>query len=74
MKMLSLELEDILDNNMNKADKVNVSTTFPVRGLQAFSILYIHTQNNINDPIRSSSLSRSPRNTADVDSPTTHPP
>jgi hypothetical protein len=23
------------------------ATTFPVRGLQAFSILYIHTQNNI---------------------------
>ncbi len=26
MKMLSLELEDILDGNMDKADKVNVST------------------------------------------------
>jgi hypothetical protein len=26
MKMLSLELEDILDNNMDKAGKANVST------------------------------------------------
>jgi hypothetical protein len=26
MKMLSLELEDIPDDNMDKADKVNVST------------------------------------------------
>ncbi len=26
MKMLSLELEDILDDNMDKADKANVST------------------------------------------------
>ncbi len=26
MKMLSLELEDILDDNMNKADEANVST------------------------------------------------
>jgi hypothetical protein len=26
MKMLSLELEDILDDNMDKADKANVGT------------------------------------------------
>ncbi len=26
MKMLSLKLEDILDDNMDKADKANVST------------------------------------------------
>jgi hypothetical protein len=26
MKMLSLQLEDILDDNMDKADKANVST------------------------------------------------